>query len=144
MLICLVSTLHPHAIAGQAADMFPARRVEVLVCSCHHMPFQQQTYERPATALPGTAPPAAVGLSKKWLCRLSGRFVKPLWYEPLRDGKDNLPGMHANTHLAQARPLGLCGMSLKACCSWACWQWAEEPQLGSACPVVCALGVWLP
>ena len=35
------------------------------------------------------------------VCRLSGHFVKPLWYVPLRDGHDPLPGMHANTHLAQ-------------------------------------------
>ena len=44
---------------------------------------------------------ASTTVNQVQVCRLSGHFVKPLWYVPLRDGHDPLPGMHANTHLAQ-------------------------------------------
>ena len=41
-------------------------------------------------------------LSTGVLCRLAGLFVKPSFYEPLVALQDPLPGLHANTHLAQA------------------------------------------
>ena len=38
-------------------------------------------------------------------CRMATYFTKPNFYQPLTQNVDNLPGRHANTHLAQARHL---------------------------------------
>lgn len=34
-------------------------------------------------------------------CRLAEAFTKPRFFEPLLQNTDPLPGLHANTHLAQ-------------------------------------------
>ena len=39
------------------------------------------------------------------LCRLAELFTKPSFYVPVVALKDPLPGLHANTHLAQVGTL---------------------------------------
>ena len=78
-------------------------------------------------------------LRNKCVCRLAGLFVKPLFYEPLVALQDPLPGLHANTHLAQASCLhtaptmGDTPLLLARCCT-VCRD--LHPQLLSSSPLL--------